>query len=130
VPPVGLEVVRLLYDGVAARLQPPRALFAPNFEADLHDVAPDVGVVHGFDQFQRNLQPYWKTFDGFHIQIEEVLHDDGTLVVTQVRDGGRMMGSPSEVWNRFFHVWTLADGEVVRFSVHTDRARALEVAGL
>jgi len=41
-----------------------------------------------------------------------------------------MRGSDSEVWNRFFHVWTFADGKVVRLSIHTDRNRALEAAGI
>jgi ketosteroid isomerase-like protein len=34
------------------------------------------------------------------------------------------------VWNRFVHVWTFRDGTIVRLSIHTDRDRALEVAGL
>jgi hypothetical protein len=36
----------------------------------------------------------------------------------------------AEVWNRFFHVRTLRDGRIVRLSIHTDRNRALEAAGL
>jgi ketosteroid isomerase-like protein len=41
-----------------------------------------------------------------------------------------MRGTDAEVRNRFVHVWTLRDGRIVRLSVHTDRNRALEVAGL
>ena len=46
------------------------------------------------------------------------------------RDGGRMRGTDAEVWNRFFHVWTLRDGRIVRLSIHPDRSRSLEAAGL
>jgi ketosteroid isomerase-like protein len=69
-------------------------------------------------------------FDDFHIEIEEVIHADAKQVITRVRDGGRMKGSDSEVWNRFFHVWTFGDGKVVSLSLHIDRNQALEAAGL
>jgi ketosteroid isomerase-like protein len=36
----------------------------------------------------------------------------------------------AEVWNQFFHIWTLRDGRIVRLSIHTDRNRSLEAAGL
>ena len=57
-------------------------------------------------------------------------HADEEQVVTCVRDGGRIKGSDAEVWNRFFHVWTFGDGKIVRLSIHTDKNRALEAAGL
>jgi hypothetical protein len=41
-----------------------------------------------------------------------------------------MRGTAAEVWNQFFHVWTLRDGRTVRLSIHTDRNRSLEAAGL
>jgi hypothetical protein len=41
-----------------------------------------------------------------------------------------MLGRVREVRNRDFHVCTFADRKVARRSVHTDRNRALEVAGL
>jgi hypothetical protein len=62
--------------------------------------------------------------------MEELIHADERQVVTAVRDGGRMRGSDAEVWNRFFHVWTFGDREIIRLSIHTDRNRTLEAAGL
>jgi ketosteroid isomerase-like protein len=59
-----------------------------------------------------------------------VIHADEEKVVTAVRDGGRIRGGDSEVWNRFFHVFTFRDGKIVRQSIHTDRNRTLEAAGL
>jgi ketosteroid isomerase-like protein len=41
-----------------------------------------------------------------------------------------MSGTDAEVWNHFFHVWTLRNGKIVRLSVHTDRQRSLEAARL
>ncbi len=76
------------------------------------------------------MLPYWKTFDDFRIEIEEVVYADEKQVITRIRDGGRLKGSDSEVWQRFFHVWTLVGGKVARLSIHTDRSRAFEAAGI
>ena len=59
-----------------------------------------------------------------------MIYADEGRVVNVVRDGGRMRGTDAEVWNRFFHLWTFRDRRIVRLSIHTDRSRALEVAGL
>jgi ketosteroid isomerase-like protein len=126
-----LEVVARIYDGVSVRLEPPRELFEPDFECDDSDVPLDtVAVLRGYDAVQESMLPYWKTFDDFRVEIEEVVYADEKQVITRVRDGGRLKGSDSEVWNRFFHVWTLVGGKVARLSIHTDRSRAFEAAGI
>ncbi len=66
----------------------------------------------------------------FHVEPEQVLHADEERVVIAIRDGGRIAGSDKEVWNHFFHSWTLRTGKVVRLSSHTDRERALATVGL
>ena len=129
-PQRNVETIRRVYDGVNTRLETPRALFDPDYEFDNTELWPDLTEVLGFDAAQDTMREYWETFDGYHVEIEEVLHADQGRVVVLVRDGGRMRGTDAEVWNRFFHVWTLRDGRVVRLSVHTDRNRSLEVAGL
>ena len=121
-----LEVVRRVYAGVNASLEPPRELFDADFECDATDTAPDFGVVLGFDRMVAAFRPYWEMFDGFHIEIEELIHADESRVLTAVRDGGRMRGSDAEVWNRFFHVWTFGARRIKRLSIHTDKTRARE----
>ncbi len=125
-----VETVRRAYAGVRARLEPPRELFDPEYELDARDVSPDFGVLRGFDAAQEAFLSYWETFEKFHVEDEEVIHADQAQVITRVRDGGRMKGSDAEVWNRFFHVWTFRDGKVLSLSIHTDKNRALEAAGL
>ena len=44
-------------------------------------------IFYGFDGLQKGLGPYWETFEGFHIEVEEVIHADEGQVVTVVRDG-------------------------------------------
>jgi ketosteroid isomerase-like protein len=125
-----VETVRRVYEGVNARLEVPRELFEPDYEFDNTELWPDVAEVLGFEAAQTAMREYWKTFEAYRVEIEEVIYADDGRVVDLVRDGGRMRGTDAEVWNHFLHVWTLRDGRIVRLSVHTDRNRALEAAGL
>ena len=125
-----VETIRRVYEGVTARLVVPRELFDPAYEFDNTELWPDIDGVLGFDAAQEAMREYWKTFEAYRVEIDEVIHADEGRVVVAVRDGGRMRGTDAEVWNRFFHVWTLRDGRIVRLSVHTDRSRSLEAAGL
>jgi ketosteroid isomerase-like protein len=99
-----VEVVRQLYEAVnAQRWGTNRALYDPDYEADLRDGG--VGVIRGVEAAETTLREYWETFENFHVELREVIHADDQQVVTAVRDGGRLKGSDAEVWNRFFHVW-------------------------
>jgi ketosteroid isomerase-like protein len=125
-----VEIVRRMYEGVTARLETPQELLDPDYEVDASDVSPEFGWPRGFEAAEEALRDYWETFEDFHVEIEEVIHADEQQVVTAVRDGGHMRGSDAEVWNRFFHVWSFGDGKIARLSIHTDKNRALEAAGL
>ena len=125
-----VETVRRAYAGVRARLEPPGSCSTRNTSSTR-------GTSRRISAFCGDLTPrqeaflsYWETFEKFHVEDEEVIHADQAQVITRVRDGGRMKGSDAEVWNRFFHVWTFRDGKVLSLSIHTDKNRALEAAGL
>jgi ketosteroid isomerase-like protein len=125
-----VEIVRRIYDEYVDRPEAVRELYAPDYETDVTDVAPDFGVIRGFDASLEALRPYFETFEDFYIELEEVVHADDERVVTEVHDGGHMPGTDSEVRNHRFHVFAFRDGKVVRFSSHLDRNRALEAAEL
>jgi ketosteroid isomerase-like protein len=125
-----VEVVRRIYREVGAHGRPPSEFFDPAYAVDLTHAAPDLGVVHGVEASEAALAEYRETFDGFRIEVTEVIHADDHHVVTGVRDGGRLKGSDAEVWNRFFHVWTFRDGKIIGRSSHGERNQALEAAGL
>jgi len=129
-----VEVVRREYERVNAdyrvMTEEEREAFDPDYEFDARDVAAGMGIIRGYDAAQEALHDYWDMFEGFHIELKEVLHADENRVVTAVRDGGRMKGSDAEVWNDLFHVWTFRAGKVARVSSHNDKERALEAAGL
>ena len=125
-----VETIRRVYEGVNARLEAPRELFDPDYEFDNTELWPDVVDVLGFKAAQETMREYWETFEDYHVELDELIYASEEQVVNVVRDGGRMRGADAEVWNRFVHVWTLRDGRIVRLSIHADRSRALEAAGL
>jgi ketosteroid isomerase-like protein len=126
-----VEMVQRAYEDATARLEMLPELFDADLELDAKDVSPEFGeVVSGLKAARELLRDYWETFEDFHVEIEEVLHADEEQVVDAVRDGGRIRGSDAEVWNHFFHVWSFGDGKIIRLSIHSDRNRALEAAGL
>ena len=54
--------------------------------------------------------------------------DMGDRVVVTVRLGGRGRGSGVEIAARFYDVYTLRDGKIVRMDQFTERSEALEAA--
>jgi ketosteroid isomerase-like protein len=127
--PENVEIVKRIYEELNSRQAFPPELFAPDCVTDLTEVSLDVSVLHGVDASQEALGRYFGTFEDFHVAAE-MLHADEHLVVTAIRDGGRIRGSAAEVWIHYFHAWTLRDGRVVRLSSHTDRAQAFKAVGL
>jgi ketosteroid isomerase-like protein len=125
-----LEILRQIYEGIVDRPESVRHLYAPNYEMDLTDIAPDIGVVRGFDAQNEALRSYFDAFDGFHIEIDEVISATDDQVLVAIYDGGRMHGVDTEIRNLRFHLWSFRDGQVVRFSAHLDSRRALQAAGL
>ena len=125
-----IEVVRRSYDAINERGEPAWELVAPDAEFDTSDVMPDVAVVRGREAAEPSMRAYAAAFENFRIELEEVIATDEEHVVTVVRDGGRVRGSDAEVSNRFFHAFAIRDGQIVRWSSHLDRNRALEAAGL
>jgi ketosteroid isomerase-like protein len=124
-----VEVVTRIYEELNSSQALPSELFAPDCVTDLSQVSLDFRVLHGVQASQNALAPYFAAFDDFHVAAD-VLHADEHRVVTAIRDGGLIRGSSAEVWNRYFHAWTLRDGKVVRLSSHTDREEAFKAVGL
>ncbi|MGI9019301.1 MAG: nuclear transport factor 2 family protein [Solirubrobacterales bacterium] len=125
-----VEIVRWLYEQFRERKEPPWEVFAPDFEFDVSAVLPDGGSTRGRKAAEEVMGSYIGMFDDFHVAVEAVLASDDGQVVTAVRDGGTMKGTNAEVWNRFFHVFAIHDGEVTRWATFLDKGAALEAAGL
>jgi len=91
-----VETVTRIYEDIpnSDPNDPMRALYAPHFELDQSDVAPDGDVAVGFEAADAAIREYWATFEDFSVKLEEVIHADEEQVVTRVRDGGRGQGRP------------------------------------
>src|SRR5262249_55003547 len=122
-----VEIVRRVYEQVSAHeWDAPSELFDAEYEVDLTDAGPDLGVISGVEASEAALRGYTETFEDFRIELIEVVHVDEQHVVTAVRDGGRLKGSDTEVWNPFFHVWTFHDGKISRRSSERQQEQCLE----
>src|SRR5262245_18556702 len=126
-----VEVVRrslhVLNDqGIQAALK----LWHPEVEFDFSGVFPDGGAGRGRDAFVEALSSYVGSFEQWRSEPTELIEVDPDRILAMVRDGGRMKGSDREIYNDFVHLWTIRDGLVVRWSGFSDRAAALEAAGL
>ena len=125
-----LEIVQRIYARYADDPDAVRDAYASDFQFDVAEIGPDIGVVAGFDAATEAMRPYFGNFYDFRMEIDEVLHADDRNLVVAMHDTGRMHGSDFEVTNHRFHVWTFREGKVIRFSAHLDRDRAFDAAGL
>jgi len=124
-----VEIVRRVYETSSATRRLDPAVVDENVEVDASQIGGGT-VTRGRDEAEKTLRDYWETFEEFSIELEELIHADEGRVVTLSRHGGRIRGGEGDVWQRFFDVWTLSGGKIVRLSTHTDRTSALEAAGL
>jgi ketosteroid isomerase-like protein len=125
-----VEIVRRVYKLYSERGELPLELVSNDFEFDVSDATPDMPGTHGRDAAVSLFRSYAGMFDRFCIELKQVIASEGHLVVTEVRDGGRIRNTEAEVHNEFFHVWTVREGEIMRWSSHAQRSQALEAAGL
>ena len=122
--------MRQVYEHFSDRGELAVHLASADFEFDVSEVMPDMAGKHGLEAAERLFRSYAGMFVDFEIRLQEVIAAEGDHVVTAVVDGGHLRGSDAEVHNQFFHVFTIRDGRVVRWSSHTDRQHALKAARL
>jgi ketosteroid isomerase-like protein len=101
----------------------------PEIELREWPTAPGAQVYHGHDGVRRALDTWFESWDWMRVEILELLEaDDRVLVTAHQRARGK--GSKVEVEIKSFNVYTFRDRKVVRIELHTERAAALEAAGL
>jgi uncharacterized protein len=87
------------------------------------------GTYRGADGFRQFLDSFWDQFDEPTVELGELVHEgDYVLAAATFRGRGRHSGVATswELWQ----LWTLRDGKAVRGQGFTDKAEALEAAGL
>jgi ketosteroid isomerase-like protein len=90
---------------------------------------PDPQIYRGR---QGVLQMYadWTAQFGEFDMVTGEFTDAGDHVVVEVIQHGTGLASGAEVEGRFWFVYTVADGKIVRQDVFNDREQAFEAAGL
>lgn len=101
------------------------ALFAPDF---VNNPIED-GPFYGLDSIRDNIEHWASAWEDFEVEAEEFL-DAGNRVVVTARHRGRGRKSGAVVDARFFVVYTLRDGKIIRADEYADRAPALQAAKL
>jgi ketosteroid isomerase-like protein len=123
-----VEVVRRAiayeYYGVGDRAEA-GAIFDPQVVLNPIDEAAS----SGFDAMRADMERWASAFDELKVTVEEII-DAGDQVVVVAHHQGRGRASGVEVDTRFYEVYTLREGKVSRVDEYTERAEALEAAGL
>jgi ketosteroid isomerase-like protein len=125
-----VEIVRLAYEAFnRGDIEGMVANAAPDFEYVSAGTIGGIGVYSGSEGYRRFLEEFWGRFDDARVEINEIIEAaDLVLVSLTARGRGKLSGVEVswDVWN----VWTVRDGAFVRGQGFTDRAEALEAAGL
>jgi len=129
-----VEVVHRLFEsinrgdieGAVALADPP-----PDFEFVPSGVLiPDLsGVQRGSEGFRRLTDAFFGEFDALHADVHELI-DAGDQVFSAFTLRGRGKQSGVETSFNGWLVWTVRDCKIARLLGFTDRAPALEAAGL
>ena len=111
------------------------ALESEDWEAALGMFDPEVewspteGTFHGLAGVLNSLAEWLAPWEEHHIEAEEFAAA-GDEVFAAIRLSGRVAGSGTKIDQRFFQIYALRNGKIVRMVEFLRRAEALEAAGL
>ena len=126
-----VDVVRGIWEADRRRdVEAVHAAYAPDIEWEDHaGLWGDWGVARGPDGIRQAWRRWYEAFEDVHMEFGEVAAE-GDVVVVTYELSARGRGSGVEVQQSITLIWTLEAGKVVRIRAYTDRAEALEAAGL
>jgi ketosteroid isomerase-like protein len=128
-----VEIVRVAYEAFArAGLGPFMEHFTDDVEYRVLAGADDLihGPCHGKDGVRAWLQDWIVMFDGFWMELEELIDAGGVTVFAAERYGGRARLSGVETDSANWTVFTIRDGKIAGGREYETRRQALEAAGL
>jgi ketosteroid isomerase-like protein len=89
-----------------------------------------VGVYRGPEALPRWMDTIRSAWEKFEVTPDEVVRDEGDVLVVAELQRGRGRGSGVEVVMRVFSVYCFREGKIRRRQAFTEREAALEAAGL
>ena len=119
----GLRVVEELIDAWNRR-DLSAALERLHPECELHPVEA-IEPVRGREEFAAGFERWFDAFDSFSVDPEDFLIR-GDRMLVPVMQRARGTGSGVEVEQRFYQLFTLRGGLVVRFEEYADESEAME----
>jgi ketosteroid isomerase-like protein len=90
----------------------------------------ELGALHGKDAVRAYFQDWIDTFDGFWMELVELIDAGGVTVFTEERYGGHASLSGVETDQANWTVFTIRDGKIAGGGEYLTREQALEAAGL
>ena len=122
-----VEIVSKFYENIlrgdhAAAL----ACLAPDVD---YSVAQERQPAHGLEAVRAMWERWLNDWEEIATVAEEFI-DAGDHVLVTVHESGRGRGSEIEIDGRYFNVFTVRNGKIVRKVEFTQRSKALEAAGL
>jgi ketosteroid isomerase-like protein len=127
-----LDVVKLAYEALArGGLDRFMEHFTDDVEYRAVSGAPDdIGPIHGKTALRAWLKDWFDTFDGFKMELLELIDAGEDTVVWVERFGGRARRSGIQIDLVIGGVFTIRDGKLARGREYATREQALEAAGL
>jgi len=128
-----VEVVRRAYEAFARDgLDPFMKNFTDDVEYGVLAGANDLihGPCHGKESVRAWLQDWIDMFDGFWMELVELIDAGGDTVFTAERYGGRARHSGVETDSPNWTVFTIREGKIAGGAEYETREQALEAAGL
>jgi ketosteroid isomerase-like protein len=133
-----VDVVRAVYErwgegdfrSTADLLDPHVVLVLdPKFAASIIGPSPDHDAYYGVEAVAAYTRAILEPMRRMTMEAEEIIEaGDSVLVAVRQQGIGRASGVPTET--RYFTLWTFRGGKAIRLESFTDRAAALEAAGL
>ena len=123
-----VEIVRRAFAfGVQGRGDPAEAL--ADFDPDVVLTSVEAGPSYGRNAVRDNFERWKSAWEKTEATAEEFI-DAGNQVVVRAYFRARGRGSGVEVDARFYDVYTLRYGKILRVDEFAEREEALEAAGL
>jgi ketosteroid isomerase-like protein len=120
-----VELVRRIYD-LWAREESARDLLAE----DVEYVNPSYAVEPGTRRGRKSFAMVRETYGDFNVHVERFVDTPGDDVVVLARYTALGRGSGVQLEGEHGYVWTVRDGQAVRFQWFQSHREALDAAGI